>query len=354
DIAALGQCDAEIGEHARLLGPEESHGEQDQLDLQRELATRTRLEFQPAAFAHHVDLYRFEGANPSLRVAEKALRGDRIDPLAALLVGAGDAEDVGPLGPRIVGGALIGWPRQEPELMDGPGTLTVHRAQAVGAGIATADDDDALALRRNELCLGDRVALAAPVLERQVLHGEVDAAELAAGYRQIARPARAASQDDRVKIAAEVPDSHVDADVRPGTEDDAGLLHDPEPAVEKTLFHLELGNAVAQQTADPVVALEHGRQVAGPIQLLGGREARRPGAHHRDAFARTGRGRLGGDRAFVEGALDDGQLDALDGHRIVVDPEHARALARRRAETTGPLREVVRRVQAVERLAPVV
>src|SRR5262249_60700699 len=40
--------------------------------------------------------------------------------------------------------------------------------------------------------------------------------------------------------------------------------------------------------------------------------------------------------------------------RVVVDPEHARALARRRAETAGPLREVVRRVQAVERLTPVV
>src|SRR5262245_7889058 len=142
--------------------------------------------------------------------------------------------------------------------------------------------------------------------------------------------------------------------MRAGAENNAGLLHDPEPAIEEPLFHLELGNAVAQQAADPVVALEHGHQVTGAIELLGGGQARGPGADHRDALARAGRGRLGGDPAFVEGALDDGQLDALDGHGIVVDPEHARALARSRAETTGPLREVVRRVQAIECLAPVV
>ena len=232
--------------------------------------------------------------------------------------------------------------------------LAVHGAETVGAGVAAADDDDVLALRRDELLVGDRIALAAPVLECQVLHGKVNAPELAAGHRQIARPARAAGQDDRVEVPAQVPDGHVDADVRVGPEDDAILLHHSKPPVDEPLLHLELGNAVAQQAADPVVALEHGHRVAGAVQLLGGGETRRPRAHHRDALARAGRGRLGTDPAFVERALDDRQLDALDRHRVVVDPEHARPLARRRAETSGPLREVVRRVQAIERLAPVV
>src|SRR5262245_13682885 len=279
---------------------------------------------------------------------------DRADPRPAPLVGSGDAEDVGPLGPGVVGGTLIGRPRQQLELVHGPRALAMDGAQTVGAGVAAADDDDALAQRRDEVLVADRVALAAPVLERQVLHGEVDAAELAAGHRQVARPARAARQDDRVEVPAEVPDGHVDADMRPCAEDDAGLLHDPEPAVEEPLLHLELGNAVAQQAADPVVALEHGYGVAGAVQLLGGGEAGGTGAYHGHALARASRRLLGAHPAFVERALDDGQLDTLDRHRVVIDPEHARALARRRAETAGPLREVVRRVQAVERLTPVV
>src|SRR5262249_61449921 len=127
-----------------------------------------------------------------------------------------------------------------------------------------------------------------------------------------------------------------------------------ERAGEEPLLHLELGNAVAQQAADPVVALENGYGVAGAVQLLGGGEAGGTGASPRRALARASRRLLHAYPAFVERALDDGQLDPLDRHRVVVDPEHARALARRRAETAGPLREVVRRVQAVERLTPVV
>jgi hypothetical protein len=45
-------------------------------------------------------------------------------------------------------------------------------------------------------------------------------------------------------------------------------------------------------------------------------------------------------------------LDRLDAHRIVVDVERARFLARRRTDAAGELRKIVRRVQHVERLAP--
>jgi hypothetical protein len=51
-------------------------------------------------------------------------------------------------------------------------------------------------------------------------------------------------------------------------------------------------------------------------------------------------------------SIDDGALDALDRHRRVEDAQRARAFARRRADATGELREVVGLVQAVERLAP--
>ena len=59
---------------------------------------------------------------------------------------------------------------------------------------------DVLALRGDELVVRDRVALAAPVLQRQVLHREVDALQLASRHRQIARLPGAAGQQNGVEV----------------------------------------------------------------------------------------------------------------------------------------------------------
>src|SRR2546428_4348989 len=115
----------------------------------------------------------------------------------------------------------------------------------------------------------------------------MDARELASGHREIARPAGAPGQDQRVEIAAQGPDVHVDTDVGARAEDDAFLLHDLQPAVDEALLHLELGDAVAQEAPDPVVTLEDRDQVTGPIELLGGGEAGRPRAHRPPAPARA-------------------------------------------------------------------
>src|SRR2546428_487842 len=147
------------------------------------------------------------------RAAEEALRRDRVDALAALLVRTRHAEDVGPLGPGVVRGAGGGRPRQELELVDGERALAVHGAEAVGARVASADDDDALALGRDEFLVGDQVTLAALVLERQVFHREVDAPKLAPGHRQVSRPAGTARPDDRVEVSTQSLDRHVDAHV---------------------------------------------------------------------------------------------------------------------------------------------
>ena len=65
-------------------------------------------------------------------------------------------------------------------------------------------------------------------------------------------------------------------------------------------------------------------------------------------------GDLRRDPAFVEGAVDDRDLDLLDGDGLGVDAEHARGLARCRAEPAGELREVVGRVQPLDGGPPVV
>ena len=119
------------------------------------------------------------------------------------------------------------------------------------------------------------------------------------------------------------------------------------------LVELHVRDAVHQQAAGAVVALEHGHEVTGPVQLRRGGETRRPGADHRDLLA-------GARRAAAAAATQPSSkprsmicaLDVLDRDRRLVDAEHARALAGRRADAPGELREVVRHVQPLERLAP--
>ena len=79
-----------------------------------------------------------------------------------------------------------------------------------------------------------------------------------------------------------------------------------------------------------------------------------PGADHGDPLAGLHRRDLRRDPALVPRPVDDLDLDLLDRHRVGVDAEHARRLARRRAQPAGELGEVVRGVQPVDGVAPVV
>ena len=151
-------------------------------------------------------------------------------------------------------------------------------------------------------------------------------------------------------------DVDVDAGADPGVGAELGALglHLREPAIEVALLHLELGDAVAQQAADAVGAFEHDDVVTGARELLGGGEPGRSRADHRDPLAGLDRRDLRHDPPLVPRPVDDLDLDLLDRHRVGVDAEHARRLARRRAQAAGELGEVVRGVQPVDRVAPVV
>src|SRR5262249_30329356 len=111
-------------------------------------------------------------------------------------------------------------------------------------------------------------------------------------------------------------------------------------------------DAVHQQAADAVIALEHRDLVAGAVELRRARQARRARPDHRDLFTGARQRRLGDDPALGEAAIDDRALDALARDRRLAEAQHARPLARRRADAPGPLGEVVGLVQARQRLAP--
>jgi hypothetical protein len=272
----------------------------------------------------------------------------------AFLVRRRDAEDVRPLRPRVVGGADGRRLREQLELVDRLRALAVGGAEAVGAGVAAADDHDVLVLGRDELALLDGVTFAALVLQRQVVHREVDALELAARDRQVAADRHAAGEHDGVERPGQLLGVGRHADVGAGLEDDPFPLHQAQAAIQDRLLHLELGDAVAHQPADAVGALEHRDAVAGLVQLIGCGEARRTGADHRDRLARPRRRRRRLDPAFFPGALDDRPLDRLDRHRVGVDAEHARPFARRRAQPARELGEVVGRKQPHHRRLPAI
>ena len=123
------------------------------------------------------------------------------------------------------------------------------------------------------------------VLLRQELHREMDALQLAAGNFQVARMLRAAASRIASNSLRRSSTGTFTPDMRVGLELHAFGRHLLEAAVDEVLLHLEIRDAVAQQSADAVGLLEHGDVVAGAGQLLRGRQSRRTGADDRDALA---------------------------------------------------------------------
>ena len=133
----------------------EAHRQQHEIDVHLELAAGDRLERHAAVLARRSStLTPCSFATRPCSSPVKRCVETRVDALAALFVRGRHAEDVRPLRPRIVGGALVRRPRQQLELVHRRGALAVHRAEAVGAGVAAADDDDVLALGGDELVVG--------------------------------------------------------------------------------------------------------------------------------------------------------------------------------------------------------
>src|SRR5690606_40920290 len=171
--------------------------------------------------------------------------------------------------------------RHDLQLGDGARPLAVGGADTVGAGVAAADDDDVLAFRGDGR--SSEVAFLDPVGERQVFHGLVDAGEVAARDGQVPPHGGASGEDDGVVVGAQLVGGEVHADVDAGAELGAFGAHLGEPPLQVPFFQFEFGDAVAQQSADPVGPLVDGDGVPGPGELLGeigrasGRERGRSG-----------------------------------------------------------------------------
>ena len=218
--------------------------------------------------------------------------------------------------------AVLRRARHDLELVDRPGAVAVGRAETIGAGVTSADDDHVLAF-----CADGRfveVALLDLVRPGQEFHGLVNTGQLAALDREIAGLGCAAAQDDGVMLDTQFVGGHVDAHIHVGPEDRPLGLHLFKATVEVTLFHLELGDAVAQETADAIGSFVHDHLVSGTGELLGGCEAGGARADYGNLLARLGGRRHRHDPTLGEGAVDDLDLDALDRDGRLVNAENTR------------------------------
>src|SRR5690606_38609251 len=96
-------------------------------------------------------------------------------------------------------------------------------------------------------------------------------------------------------------------------EDDAFGFHLGLAEIDMVLFHLEVGNAIAQQPASLGFTLIEVNLMADTRKLLGGGEACGSRADHGDLLAGSCLCGLGLDPAAGYRLVGDGLLDRLDG-----------------------------------------
>ena len=359
-VAAGIELQPEVGDGAMLLRANEAHREERQ--LARPLLLRARhlaeLLLPGGLIGVPLDADGLEAAKAALRVALKLLREDAELAAAALLVRRTRPHHHRPERPRGVGRPLaparilskVRRLREQFELREALASLAVARAIAVGAGIAAADHDHVLARGRD--LTRHVVAGVLLVLLREKLHGIVHALEFAARNRQVAAERGTAGEHDGVIVLGELLRADVGADVHPTAELDSFLPHLLDPSPDPPLLQLEVGDAIHQEPARPVGPLEERDQMAGPIELLRGGEARGPTPHHGHPLASADIGGLWHHPTLVPSLVGDRHLDLLDRDRIFVDAEHAGRLARGGTDAPGELGKVVGGMESLAGLVP--
>src|SRR6478736_4512101 len=341
-----------------LLRPEKSHGQQHELCGPGLFRAGNLLRHELALVVlAPLDLDGDELPYVTRGVADKLLHGRNVDARVGAVLGGGlllavvQLVGLRPLGPGVVGRALQRRLGENLDLEEALAAVAHRRADAVRAGVAATDDDDVLAGGVDRA--GTIVAENGLGVGGEKLHRKVHSLELAALDGQVARLGGAGADDRGVVLLEEDLGLDVVTDVGVADELDALLLHELDAAQDDLLLvQLHVGDAVHEQAARAVGALEDGDGVAGAIELRGGGQTGGAGADDGDLLAGADLGCLGDDPALRPALVDDRDLDVLDRDRRVVDAEDARALARRRADAAGELGEIVRLVEALERLLP--
>ena len=218
-------------------------------------------------------------------------------------------------------------------------------AQTVGAGVSATQNDNVLAFCGDEALY--RVPCLNVVTGSEIVHGVMDAQEVPSGNLKLSRDARTGGNDHRVVALVDFLPGYVHPDLNTRAETRPFSLHLSKSLIEVVFFHFEVGDAVAEQAADSVIALENRNCVAHPSELLSGSKTCWPTADDGDRLAAEAIGRDRLHPAVLPRIINDRHLDVFDCHRGLINPQHTRRLARCR---TKPAREFGEIVGLVETL----
>ena len=198
-----------------------------------------------------------------------------------------------------------------------------------------------------------RVGRHRPVGQRQVLHSLVDPGQGSPGQRQVTRHPRAAAQHQGVEGRPQL----IGGDIGAGLDPAAELVPSARIwASRRSRCRFSSLNSGMPYRSSPPSASSRSKTVTVCPALVSCWAAASP-AGPEPITATVCAGQLGrghrGHPAGRERPVDDLHLDLLDRDRVGIDPEHAGGFARRWAKPPGELGEVVRGVQAVGGVLPV-
>lgn len=328
--------------HLGQLGLKESHGQQGHVGLDY-LGLACRHHQRAAAFGVGLPLNLLHLHTRQPAVLAKELQCVYVPaPRAALFVarsGLQCARESGPGVLRVVGACRRHW--HDFYLCDAAAALTVGRAYAVAAGVAAANHEHILAPGAHRLVFVELHSGQHSVLLGQHVEREIYAAQFAPRHLEVAGGRRAGGYHVGVEAVGQL----VDVYLNPAPELNALAAHHLQPPVYYGLVELEVGNAVAQQPAGGLVAVEHGDRVARQVEPVGRHQPCRACPHHAHPPS-VALGVLCSHIVFVESHLRDGRLVLAVGGRFVLhEVEHTRLFAQRGAHAARKLGEVVGRVE---------
>ena len=347
------------GVEQRTHGVHKAHGQEDQVCRNDFLSSRN-FNHAPVLELHVHSLQ----AGYVTVLTHKGLGGDGEHALTTLFVRGAGSELHGPVGPSQWAVFLCRRLRHHFKLSDRFGAVAVAGSHTVTARVATTNDHHVLAVSP-DLAL-QTVACVDLVLLGQEFHGEMNALQVPTFNGEVAGYFRASAQQHSVVLFDQVLGLHVFfgpvgdfAALRPisnqdsGFEDHAFGFHLLHAAIDVGFLHLEVRNAVAQEAAHAVVFLKHHDVVAHTCELLRGCKPRRTGTHDRHFLACFVSWLFGLDPTLTPTLVNDGVLNGFDADSIRVHIECACGLARSGTNATCEFREIVGRVQHIQRFLPV-
>ena len=182
-------------------------------------------------------------------------------------------------------------------------------ADTVRAGVAATDHNDVLASGIDETAVLKSAVQQAAGIFGEELHGEMNPGQFPSGNGQIPGTGRPGSEQQRIVFRLQFGGVHIDAYIRAHAEMNAALRHHLHAAIHQRLVELHVGNAVHQQSPDPVFALEDRHLVPRLVELIRRRQTRGAGADHRHGPARAPLRRIVPYPPLGKAPVDDGVLD---------------------------------------------